>query len=59
MAGRPGGAAAVPAPHSAAVLFVERAEPSDADFLSPATPPETATPLRLNPGDARRCCYNG
>jgi len=48
MAGRPGGAA-VPAPHSAAVLFVERAEPRDADFLSPATPPETATPLRLNP----------
>jgi hypothetical protein len=46
MAGRAGGAAAVPAPRLAAVLFAERAEASDADFPSPATPP---APLRLNP----------
>jgi len=48
MAGRAGGAAAMPAPHSAAVLFAERAEASDADFPSPATPPKTARRLRLN-----------
>jgi len=49
MGGRAGGAAAVPAPHSTAVLFAECAEANDADFPSPATPPKTATPLRLNP----------